>query len=159
MTGRALVLMLSGCLALLGGCSAIDSVKGLIGLGPAHAALRTLRVSSDPAANGGSATQLDVVAVYSDAALAKLPGTGPEWFRQRAALQKSLAADIEVKSLQVPAAYPAFKAELPARVAKAVAVLVFANYVGEAGWPAITLTPYARAELRLQPDDIAVSGH
>ncbi|THF63702.1 hypothetical protein E6C76_14025 [Pseudothauera nasutitermitis] len=159
MNGRVRVFLLWASLALLGGCGTVDAVKGLLGFGPPHAALRTLRVSADAGANQGSATLLDVVAIHDAAALAKLPGTGPEWFRQRAALQKALATGIEVTSLQVPAAYPAFEVDLPAGTRKAVAVIAFANYVNEAGWPAITLTPYKHAALRLQPDGIAVSGH
>lgn len=151
--------LLCGLAVLLTGCSAVDSIKGLIGLGPERTELRILRVSADPQANWGNATALDVVVVYDTAAVARLPASGPEWFRQRAALQKALATAIEVRSLQVPAAYPAFQVHLPSRVSHSVAVLAFANYVAEEGWPAITLTPFRSASLRLRQESIDVSGH
>lgn len=144
--------------SLIAACSAIDSIKSLIGLGPVRASLRTLQVSADPQANQGSATALDIVVVYDAAAVARLPGTGPEWFRQRAALQKALATAIEVRSLQVPAAYPAFQVALPTHISSAVAVLAFADFVAEDGWPAITLTPYKNASLRLMQESIDVDG-
>ena len=150
--------LLCAVTALQTGCSTIDTLKRLVGLGPERSALRTLLVSADPQANQGSATALDIVVVYDSAALARLPGTGPEWFRQRAALQKALATAIEVNSLQVPAAYPAFQVQLPSGVSSSVAVLAFANYVAEDGWPAITLTPFKRASLRLMQESIDVAG-
>jgi type VI secretion system protein len=151
--------LLCGLAVLLAGCSAVDSVKSLIGLGPPRSELRTLQVSADSQANRGNATALDIVVVYDTAAVARLPATGPEWFRQRDALQKTLATAIEVRSLQVPATYPVFQVRLPSHISRSVAVLAFANYVAEEGWPAITLTPFKNASLRLRQESIDVSGH
>lgn len=159
MSARLHSFLLYGLAALLTGCSAVDSVKGLIGLGPARTQLRSLVVSADPQANRGNATALDIVVVYDTAALARLPASGPEWFRQRDALQKALATTIEVRVLQVPAAYPAFPVHLPSRISHSVAVLAFANYVAETGWPAITLTPFKSASLRLGQESIDVCGN
>lgn len=155
-TRRTLVLLLS--LWLLSGCGLVSSVKSKLGLGKPLAALRGLSVSADPGANLGNATELDIVVVFTDSAMASLPKTGPDWFRQRAALQSALAKDIVVVSLQVPSASAAFKVKLPKRIKKGVAVYAFANYVAPQGWPPIALTPYKRATLSLQRNAIAVSG-
>ena len=143
----------------LAGCGLAGPVKSVFGLGKPHAELRTLTVEADPRANLGNATQIDVVVVRDATALAELPKTGPDWFRQRDGLRRSLAQRIEVVSLQVPAASPAFRVDLPDRTRKAAAVQVFANYVAADGWPPISLTAYARASLRLQETVITVAGN
>lgn len=146
-------------LGLLSGCGVVGSAKRMLGMGPPHASLHSLTVSADPDANQGSATQLDIVVVYGSSASASLPKTGPDWFRQRAALQSALARDIEVVSLQVPSASARFKVKLPRNTKKkGLAVYAFANYVAPEGWPLITLTPYKNAALRLRAKSIAVSG-
>ena len=71
-------------LSLLAGCT---SIKSKLGLGPPHADLRSLKVIAEQGANQGNATQIDIVVVYDDSVVARLPKTGPDWFRQRDALQ------------------------------------------------------------------------
>ena len=101
MTGaRAFRLLLLALLVLclLGGCG---SIKRKLGIGPAHALLRSLTVAAEAGANLGNGTQLDIVVVYSSAAVARMPKTGPDWFRQRDALQKELGKDIVVLPQEV----------------------------------------------------------
>lgn len=156
-TKRFLLLMMI-TLMLLCGCTTIKSVKSKIGLGAPPPALRSLVVSADPGANQGAATYLDIVVTYSAAANAMLPKTGPDWFRQRAALRKALAKDIEVVSLQVPTPSESFEVELPKKTRKkGLAVYAFANYVAQEGWPVIALTPYKKVALQLQAKSIVVS--
>lgn len=152
---RALALLLT--LGLLSGCGVVGSVKSMLGLGKPLTSLRSLSVSADPGANQGNATQLDIVVTFTDNATVSLPKTGPDWFRQRAALQSALATDIVVVSLQVPSASAAFKVKLPKRSKKGVAVYAFANYVAPQGWSPIALTPYKRVALRLQENAVAVT--
>lgn len=154
---RPAVLMLVAVM-LLSGCAVLKSAKSKLGMGAPPPALRSLSVSADPGANQGSATQLDIVVVYSTAAAGMLPKTGPDWFRQRAALQSALAKDIEVVSLQVQTPSAAFKVKLPKKTRKkGLAVYAFANYVSPDGWPLIALTPYKKVTLRLQANAIAIS--
>lgn len=158
MSGGYRIVLLVLAMALLSGCGAVGKVKNLLGIGEPLADLRKLSVAADPGANHGSATQLDIVLVYERNAIASLPKSGPDWFRQRAALHSSLAKQIEVVSLQVPGASAAFKVKLPKRVKKSVAVIAFANYVAPEGWPPITLTPYSKVALQLQAKSIAIVG-
>ncbi len=140
-------------LSLLAGCT---SIKSKLGLGPPHADLRSLKVIAEQGANQGNATQIDIVVVYDDSVVARLPKTGPDWFRQRDALQKELATAIEVVPLEVDTPSAAFAVKLPKKVKKSFAVYAFANYVAPAGWPLIALAPYKKATLRLQATSIEI---
>jgi type VI secretion system protein len=161
----ARLLFCCALLSLAAGCGSskglglVDSVKSFLGLGPARTPLRQLTLAADPGANQGSATQIDIVVAYQDGILERLPKSGPDWFRQRRDLQRSLATGIEVVSVEVPGATAAFKVALPPQIAKGTGVVAFANYVKQDGWAVITLTPYQSAALRLTPDTILVAGH
>lgn len=141
-------------LALLGGCAVVGRLKSKIGVGPPLAALRSLTVSAEQGANQGNATQIDIVVVYSKSADARLPKAGPDWFRQRDALQKELAEAIEVVPLEVETPSASFRVKLPKKIKNSLSVYVFANYVAPDGWPLIALTPYKKAALLLQPVSI-----
>lgn len=116
--------------------------------------MRTLNVSAEQGANEGNATQIDIVVVYGGSADARLPKTGPDWFRQRDALQKELAGATEVLPLEVDTPSASFAVKLPKKVKSAVSVYAFANHAAPEGWPLITLTPYKEATLHLQPISI-----
>ncbi len=155
MTGARRLLVLLLALCALAGCG---SIKSKLGIGPPHAALRSLSVAADPGANSGNGTQLDIVVVYSSSAIAALPKTGPDWFRQRDGLKKSLGKDIEVVSVESASPDEVFAVELPRKTRKkGLAVYAFANYVDAGGWPPIALTAYKKAALRLQAKSIEVS--
>jgi type VI secretion system protein len=95
-------------------------------------ALQQLQIAAAIDANQSSATAIDVVWVFNPAVLASLPATAPEWFAKRSALQSALASDIMVQSLELPPASLSYP-PLPPQHAKAVAVLVFANYIAPSG--------------------------
>mgnify|MGYP000544740106 CR=1 FL=1 len=143
--------MLLLALCVLSGCG---SIKSKLGIGPPHASLRSLSISADPGANRGNGTQL----VYSANATAMLPKTGPDWFRQREALKKSLGKDIHVVSVESVAPDEVFAVDLPRNTRKkGLAVYAFANYVAPEGWPPIALTAYKKVALRLQATSIELS--
>lgn len=148
---RCLIVLL--VLSLLAGCS---SIKSKLGIGPPRAELRSLKVVAEQGANQGNATQIDIVVIYDDSVVARLPKTGPDWFRQRDALQKELATDIEVVSLEVDTPSASFAVKLPKKIKKSFAVYAFANYVAPQGWPLIALAPYKKATLRLQATSIEI---
>lgn len=155
MSGVRFCLVLSFALCALAGCG---SIKSKLGIGPPHASLRSLNISADPGANSGNGTQLDIVVAYSSSAVAALPKTGPDWFRQRDGLKKSLGKDIEVVSVESVSPDGTFAVELPRRTRrKGLAVYAFANYVAPEGWPPIALTAYKKVALRLQAKSIEVS--
>lgn len=148
--------MLLIALCVLVGCG---SIKSKLGVGPPHASLRSLTISADPGANSGNGTQLDIVVVYSSNAIAMLPKTGPDWFRQRAALKISLGKEIEFVSEDSVSPGEIFKVDLPRDTRKkGLAVYAFANYVAPEGWPPIALTRYKKVALRLQAKSIELSG-
>ncbi len=138
-------------LSLLAGCG---SIKSKLGIGPPRTDLRSLTMLAEQGANQGNATQIDIVVVYDDSVVARLPKTGPEWFRERDALQKALATAIEVVPLEVDTPSAGFAVKLPKRVKKSFAVYAFANYVAPEGWPLIALAPYKKVTLRLQSTSI-----
>lgn len=150
-----LLLLALLALCLLGGCG---SIKRKLGIGPAHALLRSLTVAADAGANLGNGTQLDIVVVYSSAAVARMPKTGPDWFRQRDALQKELGKDIVVLPQEVETPSASFAVKLPRDTRKkGLAVFAFANYAAPEGWPVIALTTYKKAALRLQANVVTVA--
>ncbi|PKM01453.1 MAG: hypothetical protein CVV16_14510 [Gammaproteobacteria bacterium HGW-Gammaproteobacteria-6] len=139
---RGFFLLLS--LTLLSGCGSVFDSR------TPHASLRSVAVSAEAGANFGSATQLDIVVVFTGTADATLPSTGPDWFRQRAALQSALAKQISVVSQQVPPASAAVDVVLSRNHEMAVAVYAFANYSVPEGVLRIALTDYSSVVLRLQ---------
>ena len=148
---RCLILLLT--LSLLAGCV---SIKSKLGIGPPRTDLRSLTMIAEQGANQGNATQIDIVVVYDDSVVARLPKTGPDWFRQRDALQKELATAIEVVTLEVDTPSASFAVKLPKKIKKSFAVYAFANYVAPEGWPLIALAPYKKATLRLQSTSIEI---
>jgi type VI secretion system protein len=151
---RCLLLLIA--LYALAGCG---SIKSKLGIGPPHASLRSVSVSADLGANSGSGTQLDIVVVYGSGAVEKLPKTGPEWFRLRMDLKRSLGKDIEIFSVEPVSPEEPFVVDMPRKVRKkGLAVYAFANYVAPEGWPPIALTGYRNASLRLQAKSIEVTG-
>jgi type VI secretion system protein len=153
--GARILLLLLAALCVLGGCG---SIKRKLGIGPQYASLRSLSVSVDPGANKGSGTRLDIVVVYGRETAARLPKTGPEWFRQRDDLRTSLGKDIEVVSVESVSPDAPFAVDLPKKTRKkGLAVYAFADYVAPEGWAPIALTGYRKASLRLQAKSIEVT--
>jgi type VI secretion system protein len=153
---RYLALLLVPLLAvcLLGGCG---SIKRKLGIGPKYALLRSLSISAEAGANLGNSTQLDIVVVYSSTAVARMPKTGPDWFRQREALRKELGKDVGIFSQEVDTPSASFTIKLPRVIRKkGLAVYAFANYAAPEGWPVIALTSYKKAALRMQPKSVAL---
>lgn len=149
------LLLLSVSLFALVACS---SVSDWLFPNPPRTAVRKITVVADAEANQGTASMLDLVFVYDAAAVAQLPKSGPDWFRQKAALQLVLATGIDVVSLQVPAATASFSVKLPDRASKAIGVYALANYIGEDGQPIANLTPWREVSIHLMPTTIMYSG-
>ncbi len=133
--------------ALIAGVAAQDS----------PAALRQVNVSADLDANQGTATALDLVFFYDRAGAAAAPKTAPEWFAQKGAIVSRLGPTVDVVSLQVPPGTAPFKAALPSRHRRAVAVQLYANFITPDSQPALNLTSFRRALVRLQSATIEVA--
>jgi|SRR5947209_8711827 len=121
-------------------------------------AVDSIRVVADSNANSNSATALDIVFVYDAAAAARLPKSGPAWFAQRGALARSLGGAIEIVTLQIPPGYQT-SVSLPAKHAKAIRVLSFADFLTPRGQAAGDLTRYKNLTIRLTASDILYPGN
>ncbi len=114
------------------------------------AALRQVNVSADMDANQVTATTLDLVLFYDRAGADAAPKTAPEWFARKSAIVSRLGQSVDVVSMQVPTGTAPFQAALPSRHRRAVAVQLYANYVAPDGQPALNLTPFRHAVVRLK---------
>lgn len=133
-------LLLAVC-PLLSGCA-----------GPVIATER-IQIVAEPDANQSSATAVDLVFIYDQAALGVLPRTGPSWFASKEALMRGLATDIEVVPFEVPPGVQ-IDVSVPARSRSAIAVYSYANYLHPAGQAVGSLTSYRAIVIRLQRDRI-----
>lgn len=136
----SLLLLLAVC-SLLSGCA-----------GPVIATER-IQIVAEPDANQSTATNVDLVFIYDQAALGVLPRTGPRWFASKEALMRGLTTDIEVVAFEVATGMQV-NVSLPARSRSAIAVYSYANYLHPAGQAVGSLTPYRAIEIRLQRDRI-----
>lgn len=153
MTTHALKTLIVLLLALaLAACGATSAIAGWIS-GPPTAALRQLRIVTEAGANHDSATRIDLVLVFDQAAIASLPKTAPEWFAQKQALLDGMAGGLAADSLQVPPAYLLDPVPLPAKAKKALAVYLYADMRGKPGQHVLDLTHTKSAEVRLRTDD------
>ncbi len=107
-------------------------------------------------ANQNYPIAFEVVYVFDQATLARLPATSAEWFKQPHPLAGSLGRTIK-----------SFYYELPPgstlRISKplphgAIAVVGFANLIDEPGKPVIDLTGYRNVTIRPGPDRVELSG-
>lgn len=155
--GQALLL---ASLLTLGGCSSVlGTVGGWLGYGPQHIALRQLRVvaqqdANQDAAQNPSATQVDIVLVYSSTAQGQLPKTAPDWFARKQALQNGLNNDIAVVPLQLPPDTTQAVVTLPDNAKRALQIVAYARYFALPGQNLIDMSALRKAELRLRAQDV-----
>jgi type VI secretion system protein len=121
-------------------------------------AVDSIRVVADSDANSNSATALDIVFVYDAATAAILPKSGPEWFDKKEALARSLGSAIDIVALQIPPGHQT-GVSLPAKHAKAIRVLSFANFLPPGGQTAGELTRYKSLTIRLTGLSILYAGN
>jgi len=119
--------------------------------------LDSIQVVAELNANQNTATAIDLVFIYDSQALTLLPANGPEWFAKKAALQLSLATNINVVSLQVPPA-KVVSVPLPLGHSKAVGVYAFVNYLSVSGQALGNLTPYSSMVIWLSPATVTYKG-
>lgn len=144
--------------ATLAGCGAVEKVKELVTGEEEYpdTNLDSIAVVAEAHANQDSSTRLDIVFVYDEKAIAMVPKTAVEWFREREALLRKLPRKMEAVSLQIPPAYILEEVELPKNHDDAISVTVFANYLAKQGLIPIDITPMEDVLLTLQPQGIEV---
>jgi type VI secretion system protein len=134
-------------LLLLAVCSVLSGCAGPV------IATERIQIFAEADANQSTATNVDLVFIYDQAALGVLPRTGPRWFASKEALMRGLATDIEVVAFEVATGMQV-NVSLPARSRSAIAVYSYANYLHPAGQAVGSLSPYRAIEIRLQRDRI-----
>jgi hypothetical protein len=108
-----------------------------------------------PDANQNSPFAFELVYVFDQAALARLPRTSAEWFQPRppgtspGGSIQTLVYEL-VPGLKMRRSHPA--------VHGAIAVVGYANYIDQAGQPMIDLTGYRKVTVRLGRDRVDLSG-
>jgi type VI secretion system protein len=154
MTARLLLPLFA---LLLAGCGTLDALKNLVGLGgPPKTALESVQIVAEAEANHGLPTRLDLVFVYDPTLAALLPKSGPDWFRQKAALLAAWPLKLEALVLEIPPQSEATPT-LPKKAGKALTVLLYADYIAPAGQPVANLTPFTGARITLGPESIAIA--
>lgn len=127
----ALMLGVSGC-----------SVKKYLGLSHANN-LKHISVSCSQDCNSHSPVEYDLVFVFDAGAASSLSSlSGPQWFRDKQALQLSLGPKITTVSHDIVPLTSATELSLPKKSRDAVAVLLFANYLAAPGQVAAALQGY-----------------
>ncbi|XYJ08811.1 hypothetical protein ACSUZJ_15560 [Telluria sp. B2] len=107
-------------------------------------------------ANQNTPIAFDIVYVFDQAALARLPRTSAEWFRQPNPPASSLGSPIRAFYYEL---VPDSTTRIPEPLTHgAIAVVGYANYTDEAGQPMIDLTGYRKVTIRFGPDRIDLSG-
>ncbi|RCS59522.1 hypothetical protein [Parvibium lacunae] len=120
---------------------------------------RTISIQADTDANQNSATAIDIVLVYDQAALSQLPQTGPEWFTKKAALTAGLGDAMKVVSLQIPPAKLIDDVPLPKHAKKAVAVYCYTNYLSIGGQAMGDLTNFKKVRIKLQEQTVGYEAY
>jgi type VI secretion system protein len=136
-------------------CTACGLFSG--GDKPPQTTLRNISVLALPDANQTTATAVDVVFVYDTTIVPLLPKNAADWFAQREELKANLWNYLDVASDEVPPAYLLPRMRLPARAAKALKVIAYANYLAAQGRAPIDLTALINARLTLAAKSISIS--
>jgi type VI secretion system protein len=131
--GAALALL---CVLLLSGCNAVGSAMGAVGgwfksePRPVSVAWRSLAVSATDDANQNSPVAVDIVFVSAPAVLeALLAMPAQRWFATRSDLRRSFPEAVSVISLEIVPRQSVLIDPRQLAVHRALAVIVYADYV------------------------------
>ncbi len=145
---------ISSLLFLLGACS---SLSGMIPfMGPPKTRIDEVRITADAGANGNHPTRLDLVFIYDKSVQAALPKSGPEWFKQKAALLSAYPKKLDVASFELPPLSVVSPAGLPENFGKALVVLAYADYRSPGGQGVADMTTLKCPLIRLGAGSFAV---
>jgi hypothetical protein len=92
-----------------------------------------LQVMATEGANQNTSTLLGIVLVFDRRALDLLPQTAGDWFGLQASLRPTLGSRVAVYEVQVQPNNPLFEVALPRDASRAVAVVVYPNYLSAEG--------------------------
>ena len=120
--------------------------------------LRQIDLIAEADANSTSATRINIVFLLADASAQSLPDSSREWFRNRRFYVGSLGSDALIVDLQLPPARREMNVSLPRGARKAVAVVLFADYLDADGQIRQELGGYKKVTVTLQNESIQVQG-
>ncbi|MDA0687372.1 MAG: hypothetical protein O2948_01910 [Proteobacteria bacterium] len=107
--------------------SAFFVVSSLLSLG-SQAEVRSVFVQSTLDYNAILITEVDVVFVYSEDALAMIPDTKSAWYGNKRQLLESSSESIDVVNLFIPQGFDSSMLSLPERRGEALKVFVFGQH-------------------------------
>lgn len=140
------------CSLMFGACALLPAYSA-----PPKTQLLSVEVRADADANQGFPTALDLVFVYDEAALERLPHTSAQWFERRNVLLGELGKSVKIVALEIAPA-STVTPSLPSAGKPAIAVLGYTNYQGEASQTKSTLTGFRSVRIRLAADRLDYKG-
>lgn len=112
---------------------------------------------TDADANLHSPVALELVYVFDQEALDRLPKTGPEWFSRRSALHRELGKAIKSEYYELPLG-SILKVDILPDYHKAIAVLSYTDYSDTKALAVGNLSEFRKASIRLMYDRVDYSG-
>jgi hypothetical protein len=132
--------------------------------GPEQAALPQVKsrvigltIHSATDMNESMALMLDVVFLYDDTLLSKLPKQAPAWFVARNDLALEYAGFLDVLSLEMTVSDAVSVRSLTARQKGAASVVLFANYLAQKGQQRVNLSVYQCPALSLMKQGVVIA--
>jgi hypothetical protein len=129
-----------------------------VGLGSANK-LRQLTVEGQGDINLGNPVAFDIVYVYDPEVGATLSSmSAPQWFNQKAQLQLKYGQKLLVTSQDTVPFSVSKTVEMPKTANDAQIILLFANYIPEAGQVAANLTDYQKVHVVFTGEHYQLTG-
>ena len=123
----------------------------------ALAAVESVEIRSRLDPNAIEITGVDVLFLYDEATMARIPATKSAWYGNRRTLTTELGEAFDLVSTFIPQGFDSARLNLPGRAAEAIRVLVFAEH-GAADAPPVNITEMTSVLIEIDPFGIRVSG-
>ena len=123
----------------------------------AHAQIESIEIRSRLDPNAVEITGVDVLFLYDEAAVTRIPQTGSAWYGNRRTLTRELGEAFDLVSITIPQGFDSAALNLPDRAADAIRVLVFAEHEAS-DTPPSDITEMTRVLIEIDPFGIRVSG-
>ena len=137
------------------GCS---SVNTYIPFYPVHNnEIESILVHSDTQSNQNVPVSMDILFIYQNSLMKSIKNlTSPAWFKNKQAFLLSFQHSLDIVHLEVVPQTAPEKVRLPDNYAKAVQVILFANYINPKGQYQANLSQFKKLEINLHKDDYSL---